>query len=164
LVLMPNHFHLLISTPGHDLGRVMERFMRSVTKTLNRLSGRSGRVFGGPYHRSLIDSGIYFAHAFKYVYQNPVRAKICDAVQNYPFSTLYEQLGKARLNVPLHYPFGLDHYPGMPANLTALVEKLNVPSQSKHDETVRNALKKAHFTPSKTGWRRTPPTLAAPEL
>ena len=30
--LMPNHFHLLISTPKEDLGVVMQKLMREVTK------------------------------------------------------------------------------------------------------------------------------------
>jgi putative transposase len=154
LVLMPNHFHLLISIPEYDLGRVMERFMRSVTKTMNRLSGRSGRVFGGPYHRSVVGSSLYFAHAFKYVYRNPVRARICEAVEQYPYSTLYGQLGKARLSFPLYYPFGLDHYPKLPAELDRLVEWLNCAPKPQHDEDVRTALKKSIFEAPKSGWKR----------
>src|SRR5688500_9191320 len=45
-VLMPNHFHLLITVPEHDLVIVMQHFMRAATKEMNRRSGRSGRVFG----------------------------------------------------------------------------------------------------------------------
>lgn len=72
-VLMPNHFHLIASTPDADLDRVMMDFMRTITRTIQFISGRTGHIFGGPYRQSLIDSTRYFAHAFKYVYRNPVK-------------------------------------------------------------------------------------------
>jgi putative transposase len=75
-VMMSNHFHLLITTPHEDLGKVMETFMRSITRTMNAKSGRTGRVFGGPYHWSLINSNVYYDCALKYVYRNPVKAKL----------------------------------------------------------------------------------------
>src|SRR4051812_21996239 len=55
-VLMNNHFHMLISTPHEDLGEVMMHFMRSGTRLLNLISGRSGRVFGARYFWSLIEN------------------------------------------------------------------------------------------------------------
>src|ERR1700752_2973729 len=51
-VLMPNHFHLLISTPTDDLSETMKTFMCAVTKKINLKTGRSGRVFGSRYHWS----------------------------------------------------------------------------------------------------------------
>src|SRR4051794_18500799 len=69
-VLMPNHFHLLITTPEEDLGRVMQIIMKSGTKTINTESRRTGRVFGSRYHWTIIESEVYFAHALKYVYRN----------------------------------------------------------------------------------------------
>lgn len=75
-VLMPNHFHMLLTTPETDLGEVMKSFMRNTTKTLNLESGRSGRIFGGPYYPSIIESDQYFSQAYKYVYRNPAKAKL----------------------------------------------------------------------------------------
>ena len=103
-VLMSNHFHLLVTTPSDDLGKVMQDFSASVTRTFNRVSGRSGHLFGGRYKWSQIRSPLYYATALKYVYRNPVRAGIVDKVESYPFSTLSGLLGNSHLPVPLHYP------------------------------------------------------------
>jgi REP element-mobilizing transposase RayT len=103
LVLMPNHFHMLVTVPKHDLGKVMSVFMASVTRTANLLSGRSGHLFGGPYHWSLINSSRYYGHALKYVYRNPVRAKLCSAVEEHPYSTLQGLLGETHLPFRLHF-------------------------------------------------------------
>lgn len=102
VVLMPNHFHMILTVPEHDLGIVMNELMKSVSRRANILTGRSGHVFGGSYHWSLIGSTRYFSHALKYVYRNPVRARLCDTVESYPFSTLQGLLGLAPLPFPVH--------------------------------------------------------------
>ena len=103
LVLMPNHFHILMTVPEGDLGQAMNFFMSSVTRMSNLLSGRSGRLFGGPYYWSLVNNSRYFGHVYKYVYRNPVRAKLCSRVEEYPFSTLSGLLGSSPLPFPLYF-------------------------------------------------------------
>ena len=159
LVVMPNHFHLLISTPQSDLGVVMERFMASATKTMNRISGRSGRVFGGPYHWSLIDSTLYFANALKYVYRNPVRAGLCRDAEAYSFSTLSGLRGNGRLPFPLYFPFGLCGFLGIPDDPTGLVQWLNRTWSAEREAVIREGLKRTTFCPPKTGWKRCVETL-----
>ncbi len=102
LVLMPNHIHLILTTPKHDLGLVMNVFASSVTRTSNLLSGRSGHLFGGPYYWSLIKETRYYRHALKYVYRNPVRATLCDRVEQWPFGTLHGLLGASQLPFPIY--------------------------------------------------------------
>jgi REP element-mobilizing transposase RayT len=102
-VLMPNHFHMLLTVPEHDLGIVMNEFMKSVSRTVHLISGRSGHLFGGSYYWSMIKDTVYFAHALKYVYRNPVKAGLCDRVEDYPFSTLSGLLGRAHLPFPIYF-------------------------------------------------------------
>jgi putative transposase len=104
LVLMPNHFHLLLTVPEVGLSKVMLHWMRSVSRTMNLLSGRTGHVFGGPYHGSLVGTGAYYRHVLKYVYRNPVRASLCERVEDWSYSTLHGLLGRSRLGFPLFYP------------------------------------------------------------
>lgn len=101
LVLMPNHFHILLTVPERDLGVVMNELMKSVSRSTNLLSGRSGHLFGGPYHWSLIGNTRYFRHALKYIYRNPVRAKLCSRVESYPYSTLWGLIGLGKLPFPI---------------------------------------------------------------
>lgn len=103
LLVMPNHIHMLVTTPEHDLGIVMNLLMSTVTRTINLISGRSGHLFGGPYHWSLIGDSRYFGHALKYVYRNPVRAKLCENVEDYSYSTLHGILGSSKLPFPIHF-------------------------------------------------------------
>ena len=114
LVLMPNHFHMLISTCGNDLGTTIRVFMRSITQVTHAKTGRSGRIFGGTYHWSLIDSPVYFAHAYKYVYRNPVRAGLCRNVEQHPFSTIEHLSSDRPVPFPLWYPFNAAQYQPSP--------------------------------------------------
>ncbi|MCM2324191.1 MAG: transposase [Oligoflexia bacterium] len=155
LVLMNNHFHLLISTPKEDLGEIMMHFMRSSTRALNLLSGRSGHAFCGRYHWTLVNSDVYFAHAFKYVFRNPVRAGVSDTVEEYPFTSLAGLLGLRPLGFPIYFPFGFSAYIRIPTDTAALLKWLNQPFRTEHLQAIRKALKRACFEPPKSGWKRT---------
>src|SRR3989344_5455273 len=69
LVLMPNHFHLLLSTPRENLDLAMGYFQREVSRSTNRSLGRINHLFGGRYKWSLIDNCHYYENAFRYLYQ-----------------------------------------------------------------------------------------------
>jgi putative transposase len=102
LVLMPNHVHLLITTPFEDLGQVMSRWIGFLTKELNLISGRSGRVFGSRYHWSLINDETYWMNAVRYVYQNPLRADLVKKVEVFPYSSLQFVLGQKAPEYPMN--------------------------------------------------------------
>ena len=154
LVLMPNHFHLLITTPNEDLGRVMKQIMQSTTQALNLVTGRAGHIFGGPYRRTLVDSPIYFSHALKYVYRNPVKAEICTQVEDYRFSTLQGLLGESPLPFPIHFPFGKSEFVLIPSEIETFLGWSNTPFKKEHDEAIQKALKRKMFEPPKQGWKR----------
>jgi putative transposase len=105
LVLMPNHFHMILTLPNpdYDLGKVMSRFMSELTLSCHRKSGRCGRLFGRRYHWSIIKSSRYYGHVLKYVFRNPVKAKLCDSVEDYEFSTLRGMTGHRHLPFPIHF-------------------------------------------------------------
>ena len=87
-VLMNNHFHLLMLTPEEDIDWVMFYFMKDSTKIINKHAGRINRVYGSRYRGCLIDNQQYLLSAYKYIYQNPVRAGLTERAQDYKFSTL----------------------------------------------------------------------------
>ena len=161
-VLMPNHVHLLLSTPREDLGIVMKYWMGSGTRILNQLSGRSGHVFGGSYYWSLVKSPIYYGHALKYIYRNPVRAKICASVEDYSYSTLSGLIGNQALEFPLHYPFQQPNF--LPQDLDELVAWLNRQFKIEHQTAIQKALRHSIYTPPKLGWKRTLDELMIPLL
>lgn len=100
-VLMSNHYHMLVSTPDHNLILALTYFHRELSRDLNRCGGRINRNFSGPYFKCRLQSYHYFLNCYKYVYQNPVRAGLVDRAEDYKFSTLSGKLGKFPLLIPV---------------------------------------------------------------
>lgn len=146
VVLMPNHYHLLLTVPSHDLGIVMNDFMRSISKRINLISGRKGHSFGGPYFRSLIRDTRYFGQALKYVYRNPVRGGLCERTEDYPYSTLRGLIGKAHLPFPLYWTrVGMEVALPKEGNSVDLLEWMNFPFPKQEELEVRKALRGPDF-------------------
>ncbi|MBS1957964.1 MAG: transposase [Bdellovibrionales bacterium] len=155
LVLMPNHFHLLITIPQLDLGKVMNVFIRNITKDSHSLSGKTGRLFGARYHWSSIQTSHYYLNALKYVYRNPIRAKICDTVDTYPYSTYSGLIGNHPLKVPIQFTrLGLERILGdEPLKWNSW---LNQPFSSECETLIRMGLKRTCFRPPHDPKTRTP--------
>ena len=93
---------MLISTPEANLDKAMNYLMREVSKRIAEKSGRINQVFGGPYHWTVIKNNIYYQHAYKYIYRNPVHAGICEKVEDYKYSTLRGIMGMDYLYIPAY--------------------------------------------------------------
>jgi len=87
-VLMNNHFHLLLISPNEDIDKVMFFFMKDTTKAMQKHSLRINKIYGGRYRGCLIDNQRYLLSAYKYIYQNPLRAGLSKRAEEYEFSTL----------------------------------------------------------------------------
>jgi len=100
-VLMANHFHLIVKSPNKNLGEAMNYFMRETSRALGKRAGRINQTYGSRFHRTLLSKDLHFHYAYKYVYRNPVKAGIVEAVENYRYSTLSGLLGKSSLHIPI---------------------------------------------------------------
>lgn len=138
-VLMSNHYHLLLNTSEKfNLGQVMHWFQMSVSRSINSETGRVNHVFGGPYRCSQIIKSGGFEYVFKYIYRNPIRAGLCNKVEDYRFSLLNRDPQKL-------------------AEASSLLEGLifskewlnwiNVPTQKEHDEIIKKALARSVYNP-----------------
>ena len=145
LVLMSNHYHLLMTCPESDIATVMADFGTEFTKRLNKATGRCGHLFRGRYNWSLIHSPEYAAAAVRYVYRNPIRAGLVDGpnVLDYRFSTLPMKMGLVPMGLKLH---PIDSYllPELPADLA---EWVAIPTGKEEDELMRMGLRRARFEP-----------------
>ena len=151
-VMMPNHFHLLITTPTDDLGVVMHKLISSVTRTLNLNSGRSGRIFGGRYHWSLVSTDLYYDCVLKYIYRNPVRANLVSAVEKYEFSSLKGVLTFGPLLFPIDCVTWSDEIiPGR--NKAEFLKWLNDPFKKEDEAAIRKGFRKLNFSPPNTSWK-----------
>jgi putative transposase len=145
VVLMPNHLHILLTVPEHDLGIVMNAFISNLAREYNKRTGRSGHLFGAPYHWSLVASTRYYRHVFKYVYRNPVRAGLSPTVEDYPYSSLHGLLGRAPLRFPVHLTkLGLEV--GFPSlEPVELLDWLNRPFPKEVEALIQQGLRKRMF-------------------
>jgi putative transposase len=142
-VLMPNHIHLLITVPNEDLGTVMRNFMGALTKRVNALSGQSGHLFGGPYFWTMITSTRYFGHALKYVYRNPVKAGLCNKIEEYEFSTSSGLFGRSPLPFPIHFTrLGLELNLPDPDIPDSWISWLNRPFPQEAEALIQKSLRK----------------------
>lgn len=142
-VLMPNHFHLICKTDQEPLGIALGYFMRETSKTLNFYSGRCNQNWGSRYYRCEVASYNYFMNCYKYVYQNPVRAKLVSKCENWRYSTLHGLLGKSHLIVPTESDTILFSDQGKIFDDT--LDWLNKTIDEENLEALRTALKKTRF-------------------
>ena len=142
-VLMPNHFHLILSVPNTDLGKIMNLLLSSVTKRVNRMSGRSGHLFGGPYFWSIITSSRYYGHVFKYVARNPVKAKLSSHVEEYRFSTISGLTGQIHLPFPISYTkLGMEINTPEIERMEMWLYWLNQPFSTENEKCIQKILRK----------------------
>jgi putative transposase len=102
-VMMSNHFHMICRDPNLNLSKAMAVFMRETSKEMARLSGRINRIWGDRFDSTVMGDPRYFLNAYKYDYRNPVTAKICSKVEEYPWSTIQILLGQKNGAIPLEY-------------------------------------------------------------
>ncbi len=138
-LLMPNHFHLLARST--ELSRAMEYFMRETSRCIGREAARINQTYGRPYHPTEFISNIHAINTYKYVYRNPVEAKLCERVEQYPYSTLYGLLGFRKLIIPVEQDLQL--FAG--DSLEEALDWLNNSPSEDHKELMRVALKKKVF-------------------
>ncbi len=74
-VLMPNHFHFLVTTPEGNLSDFMRHFNITYTSAFNRRHHRVGHLYQGRYKAFLIDADNYLLEVSRYIHLNPVRSK-----------------------------------------------------------------------------------------
>lgn len=86
-VLMPNHIHLIVEAGTKPLSKFMQVVQQTYTQGYNRRYERVGHVFQGRYKAFLIDEDSYLLALIRYIHLNPVRADICVAPEQYPWSS-----------------------------------------------------------------------------
>ena len=88
--VMPNHFHLLV-WPETDTQ--LSTYMRWITgvhgQRWRRQRGLSGKgaVYQGRFRWVAVQSGEHYDIARRYIWQNPVRARLADQARTWPWSS-----------------------------------------------------------------------------
>jgi putative transposase len=87
-VLMPNHFHLLL-TPEQagGIGKLMQYTGRYYVQHANQRYGRTGTLWDGRYRATLLDPDDFLLPVSHYIERNPVRAGLVQEPAAYDWSS-----------------------------------------------------------------------------
>jgi putative transposase len=85
--LLLNHYHLLVETPKPDLSRGMQTINGEYAQWFNRGHCFVGHVFQGRFYAGLVESDWHLLELTRYIAMNPVRAGLCVAPSDWPWSS-----------------------------------------------------------------------------
>lgn len=101
--LMPNHYHLAVSTPRANLSQSIGWLQTTYTIRFNRKYHRSGHLYQGRFKAHLVEADEYAQVLVPYIHLNPVRPKEKKAeiaperiqeFERYPWSSHWEYTGR----------------------------------------------------------------------
>lgn len=107
--LMPNHFHFLIQTNDKSLKNIrignidlihitngFRLLLSEFAKEINVKYKRSGSLFRQKTKFSLVDNGdpMYPKNVIKYVFSNPLEAKLVSNLESWEYSSFLDMIGK----------------------------------------------------------------------
>jgi putative transposase len=84
--LMPNHYHLVTEGTVDTLSRGMHWLNGLYAQRFNRRHSRYGHLFASRFGARLVEEERYFETVCRYALENPVRAGLCETVEDWPWS------------------------------------------------------------------------------
>ena len=91
--LMPNHYHLLVTTPEPTLSRGMQWLNGCYAQWFNWSHGHKGHAFFRRFHSVVIERESHLAEVARYILLNPVRAGLCAGPADWPWSSYRAMVG-----------------------------------------------------------------------
>lgn len=94
--IMPNHVHFLLGiAPESNLASFMKRLNLVYFFHFRKKREYVGHLWQGRFKSKIIEKDNYFIRCGKYIELNPVRARLCQAPEEYAFSSyMYYAYGK----------------------------------------------------------------------
>jgi putative transposase len=84
---MTNHIHALIQVSDAPLGRLMLRIAGRYARVVQRSLRTTGHLFEKRYYPVLVDADEYLLELLRYIHLNPVRARMVQSPDDYPWSS-----------------------------------------------------------------------------
>ena len=94
--LMDNHVHILIKTAEKPLGQFIGRLSSKYAKYYNKKYNYIGHLFQDRYFSEIIESDTQMLETSRYIHLNPVRAKMVETPNDYPWSSYSRYLGNKK--------------------------------------------------------------------
>jgi putative transposase len=86
LCLMTTHYHLVLHSTQPELSRGLQWLLGRYAQAFNGRHSRFGPLFAGRFTARAIEGERYLRAACRYVVENPVRAGMCDSVEDWPWA------------------------------------------------------------------------------
>ena len=94
-VIMPNHLHLLMTVPGDmTIEKAMQLVKGGFSHRLRKEYGFQGEVWQRGFSEVRVNDKESWLHCREYIGENPVKAGLADAPEQYPYC--YTYLAKKR--------------------------------------------------------------------
>jgi len=85
---MPDHVHLMIKPlKGNRLAKIMNQIKGVSSRKINALLKQSGNLWQKGFHDFTIYEEKKFKEKFNYIHYNPVKWKLAEFAEDYPFSS-----------------------------------------------------------------------------
>jgi REP element-mobilizing transposase RayT len=107
---MGNHDHLLVATPFDNLSRGMQRLKGMYAQWFNENHGLDGHLYQGRFGSVLVEREAQMLELCRYLALNPVHAGLCDAPEDWPWSSYAATIGLAPVPDYLAYQKLLAHF------------------------------------------------------
>ena len=90
---MTNHYHLLVETIDGNLSRGMRQLNGEYTQRFNRRHCQTGYFLQGRYKVILVQHDSYLLELSRYVVLNPIRARMVECLDTWPWSSYPAVMG-----------------------------------------------------------------------
>ena len=84
--LMPNHYHVILEATREALSEGVQWLDGVYAQEFNARHGRWGHLFGARFASWVIDDEAHLYAASRYVLANPVRARLVERAEDWPWS------------------------------------------------------------------------------
>jgi putative transposase len=86
LCVLGTHYHAVVEASTKQLSAGLHRLNWMYARAFNEKRGSFGHVFAGRYSVRAIQREEYLFEVCSYVVLNPVRARLCERVEEWPWS------------------------------------------------------------------------------
>jgi REP element-mobilizing transposase RayT len=84
--LLDTHYHLVVATTAANLSTGMQRLNGRYAQLFNHRHRRRGHLFEGRFRSWVVRDDRHLEATYAYVLQNPVKARLCGAAADWPWS------------------------------------------------------------------------------
>ena len=95
--LMGNHIHILLKTETDNLETIFKKICGRYVYYYNVKYRRVGHLFQDRFKSEPVEDNTYLLTVLRYIHQNPVKAKLCSKIEDYPYSSYAEYLHESSL-------------------------------------------------------------------